>query len=112
MLLVTIVPVGLFAAGLLYLHWQAQEREREVFAQIESVRLLAAALDNALDSTVQRISILARVWAANPGSDEAIHAQAREAVAANPNWRGSSPSAPKAARCSARTGRSARRCRA
>ena len=28
-LLVTIVPVGLFAAGLLYLHWQAQERERE-----------------------------------------------------------------------------------
>ena len=85
-LLVTIVPVGLFAAGLLYLHWQAQEREREV-SQIESVRLLAAALDNALDSTVQRIAILARLWAANPGSDEAIHAQAREALAGNPDWR-------------------------
>src|SRR5262245_51966774 len=84
-LLVSIFPVGLFAAGLLYLHWQAQERERER-SQIESVRLLAAAVDNAIDSTVQRLSIFARLWASHPASDEAIYQQARAALAANPDW--------------------------
>jgi signal transduction histidine kinase len=80
-----IVPIGLFASGLLYLHWQAQERERER-AQIESVRALATAVDNALDSTVQRLSILARLWAASGASDEVIRAQAVAALAANPDW--------------------------
>jgi signal transduction histidine kinase/ActR/RegA family two-component response regulator len=84
-LLVSIFPVGLFAAGLLYLHWQAQEHERER-SQIQSVRLLAAAVDNALDSTVQRMTIFAGLWAANPASDALIHAQARNALAANPDW--------------------------
>jgi signal transduction histidine kinase len=85
-LLVSIVPIGLFAAGLLYLHWQAQERQRER-SQLESVRLLAAAVDNALDSTIQRLSILAGVWAADPADEVVIHARAREALAANPDWR-------------------------
>jgi hypothetical protein len=40
--LVSIVPIGLFAAAMLYLHWQAQENERER-SQMESVRLIAAA---------------------------------------------------------------------
>jgi signal transduction histidine kinase/ActR/RegA family two-component response regulator len=84
-LLISVFPIGLFAAGLLYLHWQAQERERE-HSQIQSVRLLAAAVDNALDSTVQRLSIFAGLWAANPASDAVIYAQAREALAANPDW--------------------------
>ena len=84
-LLVSIFPIGLFAAGLLYLHWQAQEREREQ-SQIESARLLATALDNALDSSVQRLSILAGGWAASPAGDAQIHAQARAALAANPDW--------------------------
>ncbi len=80
-----IVPIGLFASGLLYLHWQAQERERER-SQVESVRTLATAVDNALDSTVQRLSILARLWAASGASDELIHAQARDALAVNADW--------------------------
>jgi Cache domain len=84
-LLVSIFPLGVFAAGLLYLHWQAQERERER-SQVESVRLLAAAVDNALDSTVQRMAIFAGLWAASPASDVVIHAQARNALAANPDW--------------------------
>ena len=84
-LLFCIVPIGLFAAGLLYLHWQAQERERER-AQIEAVRTLATAVDNALDSTVQRLSILARLWAASGAEDALIHAQARDALAVNPDW--------------------------
>jgi len=58
--LVGIVPIGLLAAALLYLHWGVQEHERER-SQIESVRLLAAAVDNSLDSTVERLSILARL---------------------------------------------------
>jgi signal transduction histidine kinase/ActR/RegA family two-component response regulator len=84
-LLVTIVPIGLFAAALLYLHWQAQEEQREQ-SQIESVRLLATAVDNALESTMQRLSIFARVWAANPAGDAEIYAQARAALAGNPDW--------------------------
>ena len=55
-LLLSILPIGLFAAGLFYLHWRAQEHERER-SQVQLVRLLAAAVDNALDSTVERLSI-------------------------------------------------------
>jgi signal transduction histidine kinase/CheY-like chemotaxis protein len=84
-LLVCVLPLGLFAAGLLYLLWQAQEEQRE-HSQVESARLLAAAVDNALDSTLQRLSIFARVWAANPAGDAAIYAQARAALAVNPDW--------------------------
>src|SRR5262245_35912132 len=84
-LLVTIVPIGLFAAALLYLDGQAQEGERER-SQVESVRLRAAAVDNAIDSTVQRLSIFARLWASHPASDEAIYQQARAALGANPDW--------------------------
>lgn len=84
-LLVTIVPIGLLASGLFYLHWKAQEKTRET-AQIEAARLLATAVDNALDSTVQRAQIFARLWAASEVPDRAIHEQAREALAANPDW--------------------------
>ena len=83
--LVSIVPIGLFAAGMLYLHWQAQEDERER-SQMESVRLIAAAVDNALDSTVERLSIFARLWSSTSLDEEAIYAQAKEAQKANPDW--------------------------
>ena len=83
--LVGVVPIGLFAAALLYLHWQAQEHEREGL-QIESVRLLAAAVDNALDSTVERLSILARLWASNFVGEDVIYTQAKAALAANADW--------------------------
>ncbi len=84
-LLVTIVPIGLFAAGLFYLHWQAQERERER-SQIQSVRLLSAAVDNALDSTVQRLRIFAGLWDSSDAKDGRLRLQATEALAANPDW--------------------------
>src|SRR4029453_15212289 len=84
--LVSIVPIGLFAAALLYLHWQVQENERER-SQMESVRLMAAAVDNALDSTVERLSIFARLWSSTDLSEEEIHGQAREALGANADWR-------------------------
>ena len=84
-LLVCVVPLGVFAAALLYLHWQTQEAQRER-SQIESARLLGAAVDNALDSTVQRLSIFARLWSANPAGDGSIYAQARAALAGNPDW--------------------------
>ena len=66
--LVSIVPLGLFAAALLYLHWQAQEHERRR-SQIESVRLLAAAAGNSLDSSVERLSIFARLWSSTDLSE-------------------------------------------
>ncbi len=83
--LISMVPVGLLAAALLYLHWQAQEHERER-AQIETVRLLAAAVDNSLDSTVERLSILARLWASSDIGERAFFGQARQALAANADW--------------------------
>src|SRR5512145_3258587 len=83
--LVSIVPIALFTAVLLYLHWQAQERERQR-SQIESVRLLAVAVDNALDSTVERLSIFARLWASSGLSDAAIHAQAAQTLRDNNEW--------------------------
>ena len=84
-LLITIVPIGLLAAGLFYLHWDAQEKQRET-SQVEAARLLAAAVDNALDSTVQRAQIFARLWAASAVPERTIAEQAREALAANPDW--------------------------
>jgi signal transduction histidine kinase/CheY-like chemotaxis protein len=84
-LLVTIVPIGLLAAALLYLHWQTQERERER-SQIQVARLLAAAADNALESTVERLSILARLWGASSVRDEEFYAHTREAVKSHDDW--------------------------
>lgn len=85
MLLVSMVPIGLLAGALLYLHWRVQEHERER-SQIESVRLLAAAVDNALDSSVERLAIFARLWSSSPLREEAIYAQAKEAMKANADW--------------------------
>ncbi len=84
--LVGIVPIGLFAAVLLYLHWHVQDEERQR-SQIESVRLLAAAVDNALDSTVERLAIFARLWSSSSLSEEAIYDQARQALAVNVDWK-------------------------
>jgi signal transduction histidine kinase/ActR/RegA family two-component response regulator len=83
--LISIVPIGLFAAALLYLHWQVQEHERQR-SQVESVRLLAAAVDNALDSSVERLSIFARLWSSSSPSEERIYAQAKEALKGNVDW--------------------------
>ena len=84
-LLLAIVPIGLLAATLFYLHWQAQERLRER-SQIESVRLLSAAIDNALDASVQRLSIFADLWASGRLSEADIHERAVQVVSVNPDW--------------------------
>ena len=85
MLLLSILPIGLFAAGLFYLHWRAQEHERER-SQVQLVRLLAATVDNALDSTVERLSILASLWGSSPVPDEDFYARAKEALRNNADW--------------------------
>ena len=84
-LLISILPLGLFAAALIYLHWQAQEHERER-SQIQAARLLAAVVDNALDSTIERLSILARLWASSALTDHEIYAEVREALRTNVDW--------------------------
>ena len=85
MLLLSILPIGLFAAGLFYLHWRAQEHERER-SQVQLVRFLAAAVDNALDSTVERLSILASLWGSSPVPDEDLYARAKDALRNNADW--------------------------
>ncbi|HEX7038421.1 MAG TPA: ATP-binding protein [Pseudomonadales bacterium] len=83
--LVSIVPLGIFAALMLYLHWQVQDEQRQ-HSQIQTVRLLAAAVDNSLDSTVERLAIFARLWSSSSISEEAVYHQARSALAANQDW--------------------------
>lgn len=84
-LLAGILPVGLFAAMLLYLHWKVQEEERRR-VQMETTHLLAAAVDNALESTQQRLAILARFWAARPTGDRQLYEHARTALGGSPDW--------------------------
>ncbi len=84
-LLLGILPVGAFAAVLLYLNWQSQENERRTI-QMETTRVLAGAVDNALDSTVQRAAILARLWAARLEDHRQIYEHARTALAGSGDW--------------------------
>ncbi len=84
-LLLGILPVGLFAAGLLFMNWRGQEQERRTI-QIETAQVLASAVDNALESTIQRASILARLWAAQPGDHRRVYEHALTALPGNPDW--------------------------
>jgi len=83
--LISVIPIGVFATALLYLHWQVQEQQRER-SQVQSVRILAAAVDNALDSTIERLGIFARLWSSAALDETAIHAHAEQALAANADW--------------------------
>jgi signal transduction histidine kinase/CheY-like chemotaxis protein len=84
-LLAGILPLGLFAAVLLFLHWKAQDEQRRN-VQLETTRLLAAAVDNALDSSVQRLAILSRQLATRPGNEAELYETARIATAGSPDW--------------------------
>jgi signal transduction histidine kinase len=84
-LLFGILPIGLFAAALLYFHWRAQDAERSRM-QIETARLLAAAVDNELDSTVRRLNILARLATGKRSDTAQFYEHAVKAVEASPDW--------------------------
>jgi signal transduction histidine kinase len=84
-LLAGILPIGAFAAVLLFMHWQTQEAQRRE-SQLEATRLLGVALDNALDSTIQRVGILARQWSVRPGDDAQLYEAAKSALAGSPDW--------------------------
>jgi signal transduction histidine kinase len=84
-LLLGILPVGLFAAALLYFHWQTQDAERARM-QLETTRLLAAAVDNEIDGTIKRLTILARLFSARNADSTQLYEHARAAVAASPDW--------------------------
>ncbi len=84
-LLAGILPIGAFAAGLLYFHWKAQDQER-VRIQLETTRLLAAAVDNEIDGTVKRLTILARLFSARDADPRELYEHAQGAMAASPDW--------------------------
>ena len=84
-LLAGILPIGIFAATLLYLHWQTQEQQRRGL-QLETTRLVAVALDNALESSVQRLGILARQWGRGRSEEAQLYEAARSSLAGNPDW--------------------------
>ena len=84
-LLAGILPLGVFAAVLLFLHSKTQDEQRRN-VQMETTRLLAAAVDNALDSSVQRLAILSRQLATRPGNEAELYETARIAIAGSPDW--------------------------
>jgi signal transduction histidine kinase/ActR/RegA family two-component response regulator len=84
-LLAGLLPIGAFAATLLFMHWQAQESQRRAL-QMEATRLLGNALDNALESSVQRLAILARQWSVREGDDAQLYEAAKNALTGSPDW--------------------------
>jgi signal transduction histidine kinase len=84
-LLIGILPLGAFAGVLLFLLWQEQDEQRRI-VQMETARLLAAAMDNALDSTVQRLGILARYLAEHPHDEREAYEAAQTALRGSPDW--------------------------
>jgi signal transduction histidine kinase len=84
-LLAGILPVGAFAAALLYFHWQTQDEERARI-QLETTRLLAAAVDNEIDGTIKRLTILARLFSVREADPRELYEHARGAMAASPDW--------------------------
>jgi signal transduction histidine kinase len=84
-LLLGVLPVGAFAAALMFANWRSQEHERRAI-QMETTRVLATAVDNAIDSTMQRAAILARLWALRPQDGRQIYEHAQGAIAASPDW--------------------------
>ncbi len=79
------VPLGLLGGGLLFLHWQAQERKREE-SQMQTARMLADNIDNALESTVRRLQIFAALWGGSETTEGEVYALAKAALAQNPDW--------------------------
>ena len=84
-LLFGVLPVGLLAATLLYLHWRAQVAEH-ARVQMETTRLLAAAVDSQLDSTIKRLAILGRLFASPDLRGRQLYEHARSAASASPDW--------------------------
>jgi signal transduction histidine kinase len=82
---VCVVPLGLFGGALLFLHWQAQERQREE-SQMQTARMLAETVDNALGSTVQRLQIFAALWGGSETTEREVYELATAALAQNPDW--------------------------
>jgi signal transduction histidine kinase len=79
------VPLGLLGGGLLFLHWQAQERQREE-SQMQTARMLAENIDNAVESSVQRLQIFATLWGGSASIEDEVYKLAGAALARNPDW--------------------------
>lgn len=84
--LASIVPLGLFAGVLLYLLSDQQQDQIER-AVARNAEVLALALDNHVDSSLKRLSVLANETALRGGDLEAFAARAREALKDSPDWR-------------------------
>jgi signal transduction histidine kinase len=84
-LLVSLVPLGLLGGGLLFLHWQAQERQREE-SQMQTARMLSENIDNAVESSVRRLQIFAALWGSSDTTEHEVYELAKAALAQNPDW--------------------------
>ncbi len=79
------VPLGLLGGGLLFLHWQAQERQREE-SQMQTARMLSENIDNAVESSVRRLQIFAALWGTSESTEREVYELAKAALAQNPDW--------------------------
>jgi signal transduction histidine kinase/ActR/RegA family two-component response regulator len=91
--LAALIPLGVFAAALLYLVWSHQEAQVER-STVETARALAAAMENHLDSSFKRLSLLANETSLVRGDLRAFARRCEEAVAASADWHGVLMAAP------------------
>ena len=83
-LLLGVLPVGIFAAGLLYLLWSGQQQAREQ-SQIKASQTLALAVDASLDSVIRRLRMLATLPIDSQEEQARLYHQARLALESSPD---------------------------
>lgn len=83
--LAALMPIGILAGVLFYFLWQAQQESRDI-EQVARARTMAALVQSELDSTVNRLELLARSPLLAPDSMPAFYAQLQMLLPDNEDW--------------------------
>ena len=93
LVLAAVIPLGAFAAVLLYVISSKQEAEMES-AVLESAKALAGAIESNIDSGLKRMELLANESSLHDGNIAQFARRCEEAVNGSPDWRSLLLSAP------------------
>ena len=84
-MLSALLPMGLFAAALLYFLWDTQQEHRNE-EQIARARAIASVVDSEINSTVARLEMLANDSMLKDNTLIAFHTRSRELLANSADW--------------------------
>ena len=80
-----LLPMGLLAAGLMYFLWSYQQDQRNQ-ELVHRVRAMALVVEGELESTVERLRVLAKDPHLSAGALDAFHARLQQLLALNDDW--------------------------